>query len=308
MPSGARVWCGHNSIGLEALMEQWSVRDDRPYSPHVSEAHQAHSAYVWWILFLILLAGAGGAAYYFWAQPDLFKGGTPAEAAPPSAPPPAVTAAAPQPAEAAPAPSAEPAAPLPSLDNSDPMMRETVSGLITRKAFETMVYPTQLVRRIVATVDNLPRETAPRRVMPLEPVPGHFGVAAAGEGFTLAASNAERYAPYVRVFQTLDPRALAKRYFDSYALFQRAYAELGFPNQRFHDRLLEAIDNLLEAPQLAAPVKLERPKVLYVFADPELESLSAGQKIMVRMGPENAAKVKAKLREIRRELTAQRTR
>jgi hypothetical protein len=197
---------------------------------------------------------------------------------------------------------------LPSLDNSDAMMRETVSGLVGRKAFEAMVYPSQLIRRIVATVDNLPRETAPRRVMPLEPVPGSFGVAAAGEEYTLASANADRYAPYVRVFQALDARALARRYFDSYALFQRAYAELGFPNQRFHDRLLEAIDDLIEAPEPAGPVKLERPKVLYVFADPELESLSAGQKIMIRMGAENAAKVKAKLREVRRELTAQRTR
>jgi hypothetical protein len=285
-------------------MEQWSVRDDRPYV-----SREAHSAYVWWIFFLVILLAAGGAAYYFWPQPDLFQGLRQAESPPASAPPAASAAAAePQPAEPPPVASAEPAAPLPSLDNSDAMMRETVSGLVGRKAFEAMVYPSQLVRRIVATVDNLPRETAPRRVMPLEPVPGHFGVAAAGEAFTLAASNAERYAPYVRVFQTLDVRALARRYFDSYALFQRAYAELGFPNQRFHDRLLEAIDDLIEAPQLTGPVKLERPKVLFVFADPELESLSAGQKIMIRMGPENAAKVKAKLREIRRELTAQRTR
>ncbi len=205
-------------------------------------------------------------------------------------------------------PPAAAAAPLPSLDNSDAMMRESVSGLVGRKAFEAMVYPSQLVRRIVATVDNLPRETAPRRVMPIEPVPGNFGVASAGEALTVASANADRYAPYVRVFQALDARALARRYFDSYALFQRAYAELGFPNQRFHDRLLEAIDDLIEAPEPAGPVKLERPKVLYVFADPELESLSAGQKIMIRMGAPNAAKVKAKLREVRRELTAQRTR
>jgi hypothetical protein len=33
-----------------------------------------------------------------------------------------------------------------------------------------------------------------------------------------------------------------------------------------------------------------------------LEARSAGQKIMMRMGSENAAKVKAKLREIRSEL------
>jgi hypothetical protein len=44
--------------------------------------------------------------------------------------------------------------------------------------------------------------------------------------------------------------------------------------------------------------------VFYKFADPELESLSAGQKIMIRMGPQNAEKVKAKLRALRRELAA----
>ena len=63
---------------------------------------------------------------------------------------------------------------------------------------------------------------------------------------------------------------------------------------------------MLEAPVPTGPVKLVRPKVLYQFADPELEGLSAGQKIMVRMGPENEARVKAKLREIRRALTAPR--
>ena len=45
------------------------------------------------------------------------------------------------------------------------------------------------------------------------------------------------------------------------------------------------------------------PHVQAQFADPELEARSAGQKILIRMGSENAAVIKAKLREIRRELT-----
>jgi hypothetical protein len=39
---------------------------------------------------------------------------------------------------------------------------------------------------------------------------------------------------------------------------------------------------------------------MYEFADPDLEELSTGQKLMLRIGPENAAAVKVKLREIRR--------
>ena len=156
----------------------------------------------------------------------------------------------------------------------------------------------------VATVDNLPRETAPTRVLPWQPVPGAFAVAQQGDDAFIDAGNAARYEPYIRVAQRLDSRALVKGYVDSYPLFQRAYEELGYPNRYFNDRLMEAIDNLLEAPELPAPAKLARPKVLYEFADPELQHLSAGQKLMMRMGRDNEIKLKAKLREIRAELIA----
>ena len=282
-------------------MEQWSAGDDRPLF------RESRAFHLWWVFFLLLAAAAGGAAYYFLHQRDLLGSWSPSSSAPvPEAKAPAEPKAeAAEPAERADAAvAAEPARSLPALDNSDALARDSVSGLVGRKAFETMVHPSQIIRRIVATVDNLPRETAPRRVMPLEPVPGAFGVSSAGEEATLAAENSRRYSAYVRVFEMLDARAVAQRYTDSYPLFQRAYVELGFPESRFHDRLLEAIDDMLEAPEPAGPVKLVRPKVLYQFADPELEGLSAGQKIIVRMGAENAAKVKAKLRELRRELAA----
>jgi hypothetical protein len=53
---------------------------------------------------------------------------------------------------------------------------------------------------------------------------------------------------------------------------------------------------------VAAPIALMRPKVLYEFADPDLETRSAGQKILVRMGAENERKVKAWLRGLKQEL------
>jgi hypothetical protein len=42
--------------------------------------------------------------------------------------------------------------------------------------------------------------------------------------------------------------------------------------------------------------------VLHLYADPDLESRSAGQKILMRIGAENAVRIKAKLREIRGEI------
>jgi hypothetical protein len=140
--------------------------------------------------------------------------------------------------------------------------------------------------------------------MPLQPVPGALSTVRAADEVTLSPENSSRYAPYVRVIDALDARAIVRRYVESYPLFQRAYEELGFPNHYFNDRLLEALDDLLAAPEITGPIAVVQPKVLYQFADPDLETRSAGQKIMIRMGGENAANVKAKLREIRSALAA----
>ena len=91
-----------------------------------------------------------------------------------------------------------------------------------------------------------------------------------------------------------------------YPLFQKAYEQLGYPDAYFNDRLVEVIDHLLEAPVPAEPILLVRPNVLYVFADPELEALSSGQKLMLRMGPDNSANLKRFLDQFRDRLTANR--
>jgi hypothetical protein len=67
---------------------------------------------------------------------------------------------------------------------------------------------------------------------------------------------------------------------------------------------VEVIDHLLATPDIQSPVLLTQPNIIYQFADPKLERLSAGQKIMLRIGSENAAKIKAKLHQIREALVS----
>lgn len=203
-----------------------------------------------------------------------------------------------------PLPSASPGDSLPKLDVSDAMLRQDLVRLIGREAFDALVYPSALVRRIVATVDNLPRQAAPRRMMPVNPVPGPFRVTGQGENIEIAAENSARYAPYVRALESVDAAALVAAYLRAYPLFQQAYRELGYPDGYFNDRLVAALDDMLAAPEIGAPAKLVRPKVFYEFADPALEAASAGQKIMIRMGTDNARRVKTKLKEIRQSLAA----
>ena len=180
-----------------------------------------------------------------------------------------------------------------------------LASLFGRSVFEQYFSPQNIIVRIVATVDNLARERAAQRLMPVRPASGAPVVAGQAKPARSVPSNSARYHPYVAMLESVDTGKLVAAYVRFYPLFQQAYRELGYPQGYFNDRLIEVIDHLLAAPEVDGPVELVQRKVLYEFADPELEARSAGQKILIRVGPENAAKAKAWLRAFRRELTAQ---
>ena len=102
-----------------------------------------------------------------------------------------------------------------------------------------------------------------------------------------------------------DVSAVVDTYRRFYPLFQESYERLGYPNKYFNDRVIEVIDHLLETPLPEEQIRLVRPHVLYEFSDPELQSLSSGQKLILRMGSEHAVIVKKVMREVRRELAQQ---
>lgn len=195
---------------------------------------------------------------------------------------------------------AEPAPPpQATLDASDPAMREALAQLFKGNKLPEFVQPISLIRNIVATIDNLPRSKAAPRLWPVQPTPGALSTINAGDNLVIAPNNSVRYAPFVALVHAVDSKQLVAIYVRFYPLFQQAYRELGYPDGYFNDRLVAVIDHLLATPYVKPPIALVQPKVLYQYADPELEALSAGQKAMLRVGPDNAGVLKAKLREIR---------
>ena len=104
---------------------------------------------------------------------------------------------------------------------------------------------------------------------------------------------------------------MAAAYAQLYPQFQTAYEALGYPGRSFNDRVLVVLDLLIATPDVQGPVKVRRPVingpvqpsrpwVLYEFEDPALQSLSAGQKILLRTGPVNQRRLEARLIELRR--------
>ncbi len=196
------------------------------------------------------------------------------------------------------------AAPAPDMERSDAELQSALPAAIGAAAVKDYLEPENMIRRIVVTVDNVPRQKIPVERRPVRRVGGLFHADGDELHATLDASNYARYQPYVAVIRNLDVVELMKIYVRFYPLLQLAYQDLGYPKGYFNDRLVEAIDVLLAAPQVSGPIDLVRPNVMYEFADPALEARPAGQKLMIRMGPDNAATVKAKLTELRAALTA----
>ena len=239
----------------------------------------------------------------------------PAQPEPASAPPVA------QPAAAAPAAS-EPAVKYPiaaaSAASSAAQALDldgALGELFGRKAVLSLFQLEDFTRRFVATVDNLGRSQASPKLWPLNPTAGRFVAQTQAGAETIGPDNGLRYTPYVVLLESVDlPQAVAV-YTRFFPQFQDAYRELGYPNGYFNDRLVEVIDQLLAAPVPGEVIKVHlppsnglapppRPWVLYEFDDPALQALTAGQKLLVRMGSVNERRVKARLTELRRLLTA----
>jgi Protein of unknown function (DUF3014) len=195
--------------------------------------------------------------------------------------------------------SATSAAPLPPLTESDQPLHDSLATVPGAAAIDKMLEPQNLIRHIVASVDNLPRKKVAVDLRPIHATPGQFQVVSAGDQITIAPQNAQRYGPFIDLVRQVDERQLADVYFHYYPLFQQSYEDLGYPSEYFNDRVIEVIDNLLATPDVKGPIELVQPNVMYQYADPKLEALSAGQKTLLRLGAANEALIKDKLRSLR---------
>jgi hypothetical protein len=243
----------------------------------------------------IAVVAAGGALYYF----KFMKSEPPKEAAlPVTQAPPASEGDAGK--EHHPVPgSSTPDKPLPKLAESDPEIADALGGVFGKSAMERLLVPEMVVRHIVVTIDNLPRNKVAEQMRPVKALGGETLTVANGDTITLSPENSARYAAVMKLVQGTDTKQLGQLYIHYYPLFQQAYEDLGYPGQYFNDRLVEVIDHLLQAPDLRGPIELKQGRVFYEYADPALESRSAGQKLLMRMGAENEAIIKQKLRDLR---------
>jgi len=206
--------------------------------------------------------------------------------------------------------------PLPPLAQSDGYVQENLAGVVGEATAMQYFANEGLVSRAVATVDALGSRQVPGNIQAIQGPAGSYAAAEDPNPPTVILNeqgdpmpqylsdpaNQTRYINYVEMLETMDAETFAALYRRNYPLFQQAWRELGYVDVDFNDRLDQLIDELLATPELDEPYQLIKPEAVYLFSDEDLESLTAGQKILLRMGSENAKRVKSSLREIQQAL------
>lgn len=189
---------------------------------------------------------------------------------------------------------AEPEVALPVLDESDAEVKQRLLALNWRSGLAGLFVTEEMLRNFVVQTDNIAQGQLATGHRLLRPLEQKFALGE-GDAMQLNESSFARYQPYIQLIESVPAEQMLALFNRYEPLLQQAYAELGYPDELFKHKLIAAIDVLLATPEVSYPLTLERPSVVYVFADPAIEQLPAPQKQMLRLGPDNQQRFKAVL-------------
>jgi len=202
-------------------------------------------------------------------------------------------------------PMPEPAPEPEPLDVSDTAIKAALETIATSPTLSRLLVNDGLLQRFVVTATNLADdETAPNHRL-LTPPDQDFRVYTQADREWIDSASYKRYTPYVDVLESMSNEDLIALYETYQDEIQTKHAEIGDPDQPFTEVLIEAIDTLLDTPEVKMPVEVYTDSVMYKYADERLEGLSDPQKQLLRTGPDNMRRIKAKLRELKDSLMAQ---
>ncbi|WP_298771371.1 DUF3014 domain-containing protein [uncultured Shewanella sp.] len=191
---------------------------------------------------------------------------------------------------------------LPPLNDSDKFAYKKAVDIADGMAIQPILNDKNLVRQFVVFVDNLSEGELARNASPIKGPTEKFTVSDVSNKTYINPDSYHRYDIYADFLSGLNEKQLLITYKQMSPLFNEALAELGYNDTHFDNRMLKAIDLMLATPIINTPIEVNGVSVNYKFVDPKLEALAGPQKLLIRMGPDNARKVKAALRRLETQL------
>ncbi len=186
---------------------------------------------------------------------------------------------------------------LPPLgEQLDPVVRGLLASLSSRPELARLLATDGLVRRFVVSVDGIARGATPSGQLTVIRPEGSFSVESQNGPGRINPASFARYDGLAATVDDLDPQGLARLYGQLKPRLDDAHVELG-GGGTFDASMEKAIVHLLSVSPDAARGTVRPAKgVTYEWSDASVESLSHAQKHLLRMGPDNARRVQAKLR------------
>ncbi len=185
---------------------------------------------------------------------------------------------------------------LPALNNSDRFVVSQITALANGAQLVRYLASDQLVRKFVVFVENLSRGGFPQTGLPYKPIQTPMPVRNIDDNlFVMDAAAYARFDQVIAAFMAVDTDTALTLYRLLSPLFQQAFAEIGFRDENFDDTLRKAINVVVNSEEVPGPYQLVKPSVMYLYADSSIENLQQVHKQLIRIGPQNATKLKSKL-------------
>jgi hypothetical protein len=187
--------------------------------------------------------------------------------------------------------------PLPPLDETDALVRQLVAALSTHPVVAAWLTTDRLIVNFVVVTGKIAEGKTPVAELKVIGPVAPFKARTSQRVVSIDPSSYRRYDRYGQAISALDARGAVRVYETLKPRVAEAYRNFG-GSDTFDAELERAIVELLKVPVVEGNVALRSNGIGYAFADPRLEEMSAAQKQLLRMGPENVRIVQGKLREI----------
>lgn len=187
---------------------------------------------------------------------------------------------------------------LPPLDQSDQTVRDLVARLSSHPTVAAWLTTDGLLLNFVEVTSKIARgETPSKELQVLGPVP-RFRPRETRDTLLVDSASYRRYDRYAEAVAALDARGTARLYTLLEPRIRDAYARQGGQGAAFAPIVERAIVEMLKVPIVESNVELVPHGIVYGYADERLQGLSAAQRQLLRMGPQNVRRIQEKLREI----------
>ena len=192
-----------------------------------------------------------------------------------------------------------PPEPTVTEETADVYARDMVESLNGGKALAQFVAGDYIVERAVAIVDAMRRGEVPYKLLPVSRPSKPFPISDDGLRVTMDPSGFSRYDGFAQWVNGIDVLAIIELLNDYEQISTEALSRMGVGDFDIRSAVLAATTEILATPIAPQNAELMKREANWVYMDPELEALSALQKQVLRMGPENSEIIQAKARELR---------